>query len=101
MQVVATAIVVAAVLISWQIARLSGWACSSDDEVPWSFEADVCDALPTSSPVMWALVILAPAIVFGCTQLVARLRAHALFISIAVSALTISVWVAIGAVVSG
>ena len=97
---VPAAIVILAVATTAMIARLAAWACSSGDEFPGSLEDDLCDGVAKGpSSAVWWLAVMFPALVFGATQAVGRLRRHSLGIAIAVAALALVFWVTVGAIV--
>jgi len=77
---IGVAFVFGAIVASWWIAFYAGWACSSGEEIPGSLEDDLCESVARGT---WRwLAIVWPAIVFGLSQLVPRLRAYAVPIAL-------------------
>jgi hypothetical protein len=94
-----TAIIIIATAISFWSAVFAGWACSSGEEFPGSFEDDVCGSVGRGYTASWWLAVLWPAIVFGVSLAVPPLRAHAVPWGIGVGLLAVAFWVVVGAIV--
>jgi len=95
----AVGVLIAGFAISVWVAGFARWACSSGYEIPWSFEADVCDAYAGSFGFTWWLAVIWPGIAFGASQLVPVFRRRPLLVAVPAAGLGVAFWLVTAAVV--
>ncbi len=93
MHAAALVVVIAVVAFSLLVGRLVGWACSSGEEAPGSFEADLCDGYAGSLGFTWWLAVLWPAIAFGASQIVPIFRRRPLLAAATIAVVAMAFWI--------